>query len=124
MERPRKWTAWMVSGGLGLCLLGGLGCRGRDVRVPPVPRYSNEPGAGPGPTPRVGEGADMYGGLNPYADANLGSLPTVTEASPYDGISATPPAVAEPHGQSPVATPPPSASFPPTPAPDLPPMMR
>jgi len=113
--------------GLGSAAAMSIGCRGRDLRVPPVPRYSDQTATAPGPAARTGAAPDPYGGLNPYADANLGSLPTVTEASPYEGINATPPAASAPYGQqAPIGFPASGipAGTPPMPSPDVPPMLR
>ncbi len=123
MLRPKRKTLVALTCGLGLVATGGVGCRGRDLRVPPVPRYSDEPATAPGPGAALGSPSDPYSGLNPYADANLGALPTVGEAPEPIG------AAADAYGQSPVTSPdspPPSsdpASYapPPMPDPSLPP---
>lgn len=112
MPMDRLWN-WRSAAALGLMIvasIGSAGCRNRDLRVPPVPRYSNEATA-PGPGAPLSAAEDPYGGMNPYANTNLGTgSPSAAAGSdtyasnPYAGVSATPPA-ADPAGSMPAALP-------------------
>jgi hypothetical protein len=100
-----------------------IGCHGRDLRVPPVPRYSDEAAKAPRAVGTVEPQDDPYGGLNPYVDRNLGSLPTVSEAPPAVETAPMPVGSSDPYGQAPVAgaATNPAQSVPPMPSPYPPP---
>lgn len=90
MDRLRKCRT-LVFPCLVLLTAVSTGCRNRDLRVPPLPRYSNDPSSAPGPGAAIdgsGISSDPYGGLNPYASANLGSgsgaVPAGLNSPPYN----------------------------------------
>jgi hypothetical protein len=87
MDRLRNLQNLAGACALALLATSAVGCRNRDLRVPPLPRYSNESAVAPGPGAAL-QPADPYGGMNPYANSNLGYDPAAAPA----GMSGPPPA--------------------------------